>query len=178
MFKKLHHEKGFSLAELLIVIAIIGILAGIVIMNMSGSERGAKAAKLRANLVTFREAVLAYKADHGHYPCAPGDYNTTGDTTTFKRQLTWFTNKAGRPSQTKSSTYAYGPYLQEFPQEPLTNSNKVTINQSSERILERLKRDVYGWGGATGGWYYEAKTGNVVANLGRSQGYPQEYAYY
>jgi len=178
MFKKLCSKKGFSLAELLIVIAIIAILAGIVIMNMTGSERGAKAAKLRANLVTFREAILAYKADHGHYPCAPGDYNTSGDTTIFKRQLLWFTNKDGRPSHTKSATYGYGPYLQAFPLEPFTNSTRVVIDQSHERVLERLKADVYRWSGATGGWYYEAKSGNVVANLGRSLNLPREYTYY
>lgn len=169
-------QRGFSLAELLIVIAIIGILAGIVIMNLSGSRESAKAAKLRANLVTLREAILAYHADHGHYPCTSNDYNKHGDETTFRRQLTWYTNKKGKPSKKKTEVYRYGPYLQDFPEEPITGSKKVHIDRTHERILEQLREDVYNWSGATGGWYYEAKSGNVVANLGKK--FPKEYSHY
>ena len=177
MFKKFQNEKGFSLAELLIVISIIGILAGIVMMNMNGSQRSAKAAKLRGNLVTLREAILAYKLDHGFFPCTSSDYNSGGDVTTFKRQLTWFTSSSGRPSQTKSTTYMYGPYLQKFPEEPITNSSNVVIDQSGERVLSALQRYVAGLNTATGGWYYEAKTGQVVPYL-NSRTYGSEYVYY
>jgi len=176
MFRKFQTEKGFSLAELLIVIAIIGILAGIVIMNMNGSEKSAKGAKLRGNLVTLREAILAYKMDHGHYPCVSSDYNHGGNETVFKEQLTWFTDKHGRPSKTRTATYAYGPYLQSFPEEPIVGSTRVHIDRTHERVMDQLKHDVYNSSSANGGWYYEAKTGQVVANLGKSYG--KEYAFY
>ena len=177
MLYKIRNEKGFSLAELLIVISIIGILAGIVIMNMNGSQRSAKAAKLRGNLVTLREAVLAYKLDHGFFPCTSLDYNRGGNETIFKRQLTWFTNAAGRPSQKKSSTYMYGPYLQDFPVEAITNSSKVVIDRRGERVLSALQRYVARLGTAKGGWYYEAKTGQVVPYL-NSRTFGNEYVYY
>ncbi|GBD93676.1 type II secretion system protein G precursor [bacterium BMS3Abin05] len=176
MFKKLRGEKGFSLAELLIVIAIIGILAGIVVMNMNGSEKSAKAAKLRANLVTMREAILAYKMDHGFYPCTSSDYNSSGNETIFKEQLTWFTSKAGRPSRTKTVTYTYGPYLQSFPEDPVTESSKVVIDLTHERIMDDLKTYVHNSTSAKGGWYYEAKTGQVVVYIGRTVN--NDYAYY
>ncbi len=177
MFQKFQNEKGFSLAELLIVISIIGILAGIVMMNMNGSERSARAAKLRGNLVTLREALLAYKLDHGYFPCTSSDYNSSGDETTFKHQLTWFTDSTGHPSQTKSTTYMYGPYLQSFPVEAITDSSRVVIDQSGERVLSALQDYVAGLDAATGGWYYEAKTGQVVPYLNSST-YGHEYVYY
>jgi prepilin-type N-terminal cleavage/methylation domain-containing protein len=177
MFKKFQNEKGFSLAELLIVISIIGILAGIVMMNMNGSQRSAKAAKLRGNLVTLREALLAYKLDHGFFPCTSSDYNKRGNVKTFKRQLTWYTNAAGRPSQTKTAAYMYGPYLQEFPVEAITNSSKVVIDKTGERVLTALQKYVAGLSSAKGGWYYEAKTGQVVPYL-NSKTYGNEYVYY
>ena len=176
MFRKIQSEKGFSLAELLIVIAIIGILAGIVMMNMNGSEKSAKTAKLRGNLVTLREAILAYKMDHEHFPCVSSDYNHGGNQTVFKEQLTWFTDKSGRPSKTRTATYAYGPYLQSVPDEPITGSTIVVIDRTHERILGDVKNNVYNSSSATGGWYYEAKTGQVVANLNRNYG--KEYAFY
>jgi len=174
---KIRAEGGFSLAELLIVIAIIGILAGIVIMNLTGSEKSAKEAKLRANLVVLREALLAYKADHGFFPCAPGDYNTSGNENTFKRQLLWYTNKAGKPSRKRTTEYRFGPYLQDFPEEPITGSKKVYINRKDERLLEDLKKFVSNSRSANGGWYYEARSGNLVAYLGKHK-FPEEYAYY
>ena len=175
-------EKGFSLAELLIVIAIMGILATVAIMNMKGSETTAKEAKLKANLAILRETLIAYHGDHGFFPCSANDWNNGANQTNFRRQLTWFTREDGRPSQTKDENYRYGPYLQTFPENPFyTGTNpslatNVVINTTSERTMERLKSDVAAWSG-NNGWYYEAKSGNVVANLGGSN-FPDKYCHY
>ena len=169
----LKNEKGFSLVELLIVISIIGILATVVIMNMRGSETGAKEAKLKANLATFREALVAYHSDHGFFPCTTNDWNYSGNETNFKRQMTWFSNAKGNVSKNRTEDYRFGPYLQEFPTNPFyegTDPSKgqyVYIDRSKDRILQALKKDVAdGYGNY--GWYYESKSGNVVPNLGGS----------
>ena len=150
------NEKGFSLVELLIVIGIIGILATIVIMNMRGSETGAKETKLKANLTMLREALVAFHSDHGFFPCSTNDWNSSGNETNFVRQFTWFTDETGKASQTRSSQYRFGPYLQDFPANPFyTGTNetvalKIYIEKSKDRVLSKLKQDV----AAGSGWLY------------------------
>ncbi|HFE51867.1 MAG TPA: type II secretion system protein [Bacteroidetes bacterium] len=182
MLRKRNAQAGFSLAELLIVIAIIGVLATVVVMNMKGSETGAKEAKLKANLKIFREALIAYNADHGFFPCTQNDYNNSGNETTFKRQLTWYTDASGRPSKTKSDRYRFGPYVQKFPENPFytgtdkSRMTKVVIDRTHERILSELQKAVAA-GSGNYGWYYEAKSGNVVPNLGGSA-FSDKYCYF
>ncbi|MFZ5515766.1 MAG: type II secretion system protein [Candidatus Zhuqueibacterota bacterium] len=175
-------EKGFSLVELLIVIGIIGILATIVIMNMRGSETGAKETKLKANLNILRQALVAYHSDHGFFPCTTNDHNSSGSEFTFVHQLTWYTNAEGKPSQTKDEEYRFGPYIQEFPANPFFEgadtdvATKVQIDVKGEDILEALKKKVASGNGKSG-WYFQARSGNVVANLGSDE-FSDKYVYF
>ena len=60
--------RGFTLMELLIVITLIVILAGIAISSYSTSVRRAKEAVLRENLFRMNEALDQYLADKGKWP--------------------------------------------------------------------------------------------------------------
>ncbi len=178
----LKNEKGFSLIELLIVIGIIGILGTIVVMNMRGSEIGAKEAKLKANLTILREALVSFHADHGYFPCTSNDWNRNGNETRFRQQMTWFTDHTGAASKTRTEQYRFGPYMQEFSDNPFydgTNTTvavKVSIDRTNDRILEALKEDVASGSGKYG-WYYESKSGNIVANLGGAE-YSDKYCHF
>ena len=147
--------KGFSLAEILIVLGIMGILATVVVLNFAGSDTGAREESLKSNVAVLREALDLYKADHGWYPCDSSDWNSGGNANNFIRQLTEYNDSAGRPSTAKSTRYKYGPYLKKFPEEPVSNLRTVFIDTSNERILSRLASAVSSGAGA-GGWYYES----------------------
>jgi general secretion pathway protein G len=59
---------GFTLLELIIVIAVIGILATIALPNLKDIPRRAAESVLKSNLRTFRDVIDQYRADKGHYP--------------------------------------------------------------------------------------------------------------
>jgi general secretion pathway protein G len=61
-------ERGFTLLELIIVVAMIGILATIAMPALKDMPRRAKEAVLKTNLHTIRESLDMYYGDKGRYP--------------------------------------------------------------------------------------------------------------
>jgi general secretion pathway protein G len=59
---------GFTLVELLVVCAIIGILASVAVGNYRRSITKAKEAALQQDLYTMRTLINQYFADKGKYP--------------------------------------------------------------------------------------------------------------
>jgi general secretion pathway protein G len=59
---------GFTLVELLVVMAILGILVAIAVPQLQKAPIRAKEATLREDLFTFRSCLDQFYADKGHYP--------------------------------------------------------------------------------------------------------------
>ncbi len=72
MMKKLmRKQRGFTLVELLIVMIIIGILAGGMMMVMGSSTDKAGATRALSDLRTMASATLQYYADKGNNAASP-----------------------------------------------------------------------------------------------------------
>ena len=66
--RRRRNQHGFTLLELIIVVAIIGILATIAMPKLMHTPDKAKEAVLRTDLRTFRDVIDQYYADKGKYP--------------------------------------------------------------------------------------------------------------
>lgn len=67
------NKKGFTLVELVVVIAILGILAGIAIPRFMDATASARGSKIVADLRTIDSAVSMYYAKNATYPTAGSD---------------------------------------------------------------------------------------------------------
>jgi general secretion pathway protein G len=66
--KKRRRDRGFTLVEMMVVIVIIGILATVIIVNISGKGDRAKAQITETNIKTLANEVELFKLEHGRFP--------------------------------------------------------------------------------------------------------------
>jgi len=91
MMKKFHNRKGgFTLIELMIVVAIIGILAAIAIPNFLRFQLKAKSSEGKTNLAAIRTAEESYYSEFGVYVSAQASPAAIGN-----NQKVGFTNTEG-----------------------------------------------------------------------------------
>ena len=67
MCKQLKSQKGFTLIELMIVVAIIGILAAIAIPNFLTYQLKSRQAEAKTNLQAIKTSEVAFQAERGCY---------------------------------------------------------------------------------------------------------------
>ncbi len=70
---KARSERGYTMAELLIVLMIVGLIAAIAVPNIAGGVKRAEETALRENLAVMRKALNDYVADRGVGPDALSD---------------------------------------------------------------------------------------------------------
>ena len=63
-----NNKQGFTLIELMVVIVILGILAGLIIPRIMGRPEEARRMKARIQMESMETALKMYKLDNGDYP--------------------------------------------------------------------------------------------------------------
>ncbi len=66
--KIVSRQQGFTLIELMVVIVILGILAGLIVPRIMGRPEQAKQLKARMQIESISTALKLYKLDNGAYP--------------------------------------------------------------------------------------------------------------
>ncbi|WP_077036345.1 type II secretion system protein [Pelomonas sp. KK5] len=68
MMTKKHPQRGFTLIELIVVMAIVALLTSIAAPRYFGGLQKSRETALRTSLETMRDAIDHYVADKGKYP--------------------------------------------------------------------------------------------------------------
>src|SRR5215475_9385448 len=76
-WKKLGNQRGFTLIELMIVVAIIGILTAIAFPLYANIQARARVAKAQADARTLGSAVVVYSAHTGSLPATLDNLTVT-----------------------------------------------------------------------------------------------------
>jgi len=121
---------AFSIAELLIVVAVLGILAALVLPELQGHATEAKAAAAANNLHLLRAAIELYAAQHN--AVAPGYFNGVVTPWIFPVQITGYTSRNGNAAGQPGPQFPYGPYLDEIPANSFNNKNSVNVLSDGE----------------------------------------------
>ena len=61
-------REGFTLVEILVVVLILGILASLAIVNMTGKAKKAKVTATRVNIQNIKLAIAEYEMQNGRFP--------------------------------------------------------------------------------------------------------------
>lgn len=69
-------HKGFTLVELLVVVAIIGIITSIAMANLTNALDKGKQKRTMSDIHSIGEAIEAYHIDHASYPRGVTDWTT------------------------------------------------------------------------------------------------------
>ena len=167
--QSLKNQAGFTLIEMLVVVIILGILAMIIVPQISVSTDDARLNSLQTNLNSLRSAIEVYAAQHANR--YPGTYSEADGTTAvaddaaakaaFLAQLTQFTDINGMVNGTKTVAFKYGPYLKTgtLPLNPFNDSGDVLCDFDQGDITVARAAS----GGAEG-WQYFAPIGVFFAN--------------
>ena len=77
--KNKNSRAGFTLVEILLVVAILGILAGVAVVSLKGRTKSASIGATRTSIQAIQTAIDTYEVDNGVYPQSLQNLLTKGN---------------------------------------------------------------------------------------------------
>ena len=152
-------KRAFTLVELMIVVAILGILASIVIPQIQAHTVHSREAATKDILRTLRTQIELYKFDHDGL--APGYQNgMQAPLLVLERQFIGTSTLTGMtsPNPVPTGSYIYGPYLKKLPRNPFNDLSTIMYTPEGTAFSEAVD-------GTTSGWLYKKETAEFKLNL-------------
>ncbi|MDP8245901.1 MAG: prepilin-type N-terminal cleavage/methylation domain-containing protein [Candidatus Hinthialibacter antarcticus] len=163
--KQYTRRRAFTLIELLIVVAIIGILAAIAVPNFLNAITRSKVARVQADLKSIYTAVELYRMERVDYPAAPVFaglrlYN-------FSERLKVLTTPTA--------------YIADIPKDPFPHQSKFEFDTTADLRKIAPGADSYGYfrsdfSGHNGNYYFG--TNKWMATSSGPDGYIQYLGYF
>jgi prepilin-type N-terminal cleavage/methylation domain-containing protein len=166
MKRNFRSREGFTLIEILVVVILLGILATIIIPQISVSTEDAKLNTLKTNLNHLRSAVELYYYQHNNtYPGATKhtDGTSVGSdaeaVAAFIPQLTQYSSLTGEVATSGSSIYQFGPYIKSatLPANPFNNASEIACDYDETDITARDSS------GSNTGYKFYPQTGVLIS---------------
>jgi general secretion pathway protein G len=116
-----HHNKikpryGFTFVELLVIVAVIGLMSAIITVSINSSRQRAKVARAKADVSKITDASLLFAEDIGKWPngcIATGTQNNTAGTQFLVQRPTAGWGSSGCLFDSVDASNWNGPYLKE-----------------------------------------------------------------
>jgi general secretion pathway protein G len=102
-------NKGFTLIELMVVIVVLGLLAGIIAPRIISHVSDAKIGAAKSNIESLNTALKMYKLDNGSYPTTEQGLNAlvVAPATAKKWRSGGYLEKKGVPKDPWGNDYVY-----------------------------------------------------------------------
>lgn len=125
MKTQFHSQKGFTLIEVMVVVAILGLLAAMVVPNLIGRDEEARINKAKQDISSLENALDLYRLDNFAYP------------TTDQGLDALVKKPSGSP---EAKRYKEGGYIKKLPTDPWGNAYQYLKPGSHGAV------DVYSFG--------------------------------
>jgi general secretion pathway protein G len=126
-------KKGFTLIEILLVLTLIGLMAGMAIFAIGGQKGPAQVKICKGLLDQIAQALETYSMQIGHYP------------TEEEGGLDALINKPGYASEALAAEW-HGPYLRQAPMDPWGNKVMYQMNQAGSTDPSALPFKLWSYG--------------------------------
>lgn len=161
-------KRAFTLVELMIVVAVLGILAAIVLPTVQGHTSEAREAAAKDCLRSLRGQIEMYKMHHNNVQ--PGYVDGTPKTAEITaNQFIYCSKPDGTASPFKSPTgdYTCGPYFPNMPENPFNEKSDIKLSTVFATDADDST-----------GWLYIISTGEIAVNsTGTDDGGENHYDY-
>lgn len=121
-------KKSFTMVELLVVIAVIGILAGILVPVLGNATQKARVTQARADINALMTAIKSYESTYNALPCAYNKnrdvYTSTGKKGFAKEGDYLFWHEYSKDNEAK----LYDIFVQEMSQVDIANRDATSLS--------------------------------------------------